>query len=118
MYTLIEYTDIREQLIEFNLDESTINNIKKLTADLGIDITQKPKLQVKKERTYKWTKQEPFKATTIIKKEGIEELLDEFRGILNKLSSTNYDNLKESILNCIDNILKLEEYEETIKYDN
>jgi hypothetical protein len=117
MYTLIEYTDIREQLIDFNLDESTINNIKKLTADLGIDITQKPKLQVKKEKTYKWTKQEPFKATTIIKKEGIEELLDEFRGILNKLSSTNYDNLKESILDCIDNILKLEEYEETIKYD-
>ena len=28
MYTLIEYTDIREQLTDFNLDESTINNIK------------------------------------------------------------------------------------------
>lgn len=117
MYTLTEYTDIREQLNDFNLDESTLNNIKKLTADLGIDITVKPKLQVKKEKTYKWVKQEAFKATTLIKKEGIEELLDEFRGILNKLSSTNYDNLIEPILNCIDSILKLEEYEESIKYD-
>ena len=117
MYTLIEYTDIREQLIEFNLDESTLNNIKKLTAELGIDTTLKPKPLVKKEKPYKWTKQEQFKATELIKKEGIEELLDEFRGILNKLSSTNYDNLKESILNCIDSILKLEEYEESIKYD-
>lgn len=117
MYTLTEYTDIREELIEFKLDESTLNNIKKLTAELGIDTTIKPKPQVRKEKTYKWTKQEPFKATELIKKEGIEELLDEFRGILNKLSSTNYDNLKESILNCIDSILKLEEYEESIKYD-
>ena len=117
MYTLTEYTDIREQISDFNLDESIINNIKKLTADLGIDITIKPKLHLRKEKTYKWIKQEAFKATELIKKEGIEELLDEFRGILNKLSSTNYDNLKESILNCIDSILNLEEYEEAVKYD-
>ena len=117
MYTLAEYDVIRGQIVDFTLDESILNSIKSLTTDLGIDTTIKPKPQVRKEKSYKWVKQEPFKVTTLTKKEGIYELLDEFRGILNKLSLTNYDTLKENIYTCIDSILEIEDYEELVKYD-
>ena len=47
------------------------------------------------------TPAEPFKATTIVKKEGVEKTMTEIKGSLNKISNKNYENQRAVILERI-----------------
>jgi hypothetical protein len=47
------------------------------------------------------TPAEPFKPTQIVKKEGVEKIMTEIKGSLNKISNKNYENQKAAILERI-----------------
>ena len=104
-YSLIDISTIKENLKEYYLDTTIIDSINELTSSLNLQIT-KPKPYKKEKQIYddegKWTKREIFKTTKLEKKEGIDEKLDIFRGILNKMVSSNYDEIKDQLMEIFD----------------
>ncbi len=107
-YSLIDISTIKENLKEYYLDTTIIDSINELTSSLNLQIT-KPKPYKKEKQIYddegKWTKREIFKTTKLEKKEGIDEKLDIFRGILNKMVSSNYDEIKDQLMEILSVIL-------------
>ncbi len=71
---------------------------------------------IKKSRaTLDWEGAGSFKPTQIKSKEGIEKNIDEFRILLNKISSKNYETQKESIISKMEAILSLDSTEDPQK---
>lgn len=99
--------------------DADINNIiSKLVELLNVNIQIKPKTMKRdKNRNAndsQWLKKEPFKATVIEKSAGIEELLDNLRGVLNKLTTNNLAQHQENIVKIINEIISddIEEQDE------
>ena len=97
--------------------DADINNIiSKLVELLNVNIQIKPKTMKRdKNRNAndsQWLKKEPFKATVIEKSAGIEELLDNLRGVLNKLTTNNLAQHQENIVKIINEIIS-DDIEET-----
>jgi hypothetical protein len=107
-YSLIDISTIKENLKEYCLDTTIIDSINELTSSLNLQIT-KPKPYKKEKQIFddhgKWAKREIFKTTKLEKKEGIDEKLDIFRGILNKMVSNNYEEIKDQLMEILSVIL-------------
>lgn len=58
-----------------------------------------------------WEKQAEFIATKILKKEGIEKLINEIRVSLNKISTKNYETHRDTIFKNINDIIDHEQIE-------
>jgi hypothetical protein len=110
VYNLQDIQEITQTPNDFKLSEDTSKNINSLIALLGIDVNAYKQRINKKDRIVKdnqgkWPKKEVFKTTVIEKKEGLDEKLDQLRGLMNKLSASNYETKKEDILECVQAIL-------------
>jgi hypothetical protein len=117
VYSLNEIQDIKENINEFYLENEVNETLKNLYNLLGLsNVTLKQKT-VKKERfstneNNNWKKQEPFKTTVFEKKEGIDFLLNNLRGVLNKISKKNYLEQEEQIQKIINEIIEFNETDE------
>lgn len=120
--------DIRDNMDNFVLEKDTQTIIDALTILLGLNIQNKTK-GIKKDRGRStcdkpWSRKEEFKATIMKKDEGSDEILNAFRGILNKITSNNYDAQIEKIYECINELMELQDdkhddikkYEKIIEY--
>lgn len=110
VYNLQTIQDITQNRSEFKLPEDTIKTINGLIDLLNIDVNVYKQRLSKKEKILKdshekWPKKEVFKTTTLEKKEGLDEKLDVLRGLMNKLTSSNYDAKLPNVLECVETIL-------------
>jgi hypothetical protein len=123
-YTLQDYSDIIFAGYDYKLPENVNVAIKKLVAEFGVtekrssdntdnkfkkpgyfNNSRRPKKSENNDEV--WEKQKVFKATVIDKKEGIEKSINDIRISLNKISSKNYETHRDTIIEYISNILKV-----------
>ena len=120
-YSLVEIYDIKNNMESYEPASETNNIISELVKLLNVNIQTKPK-SIKRDKNRnliesQWVKKEPFKATVIEKSAGIEELLDNLRGILNKLTTSNMEQHQEHIVKIINDIVNADiEETDTDKY--
>ena len=116
-YSLLDIYSIKDTIDEsYKLDDLEQSSIDNLVQLLNLsNYKQKP---VKKEKIVtdegKWIKKEPFKITQMEKKEGIDEMLDNYRGFLNKMVTNNFEEQQEKIDDCITTIMQ---FDDNNKYD-
>jgi len=114
-YSVIDINSIKEKINEYCLDNKIVDSVNDLVGLLNLNTNRQKTPRRDKQLTDdngKWAKKEIFKTTKIEKKEGIEEKLDNYRGILNKIVSNNYDEKKEKIMESISSIVDEVECEE------
>jgi len=138
-YTLQDYSDVLFTGYKYDLPENTQNIIKNLTKELGVviaaaiaasNVTNPPdddfkrqgfhhnkrgksdsRFKQRNERSDEsWKGAPAFKATKIEKKEGADLLMNEIRVCLNKISNKNYEQQRDAIFKCIQEVL--EEHDE------
>ena len=144
-YTLQDYSDVLFTGYKYELPENTQNIIKNLTKELGVviaaaaiaaaTVTQKPddyfkqsnphynkrnksdyRFKQRNERSDESWKGAPvFKATKIEKKEGADLLMNEIRVCLNKISNKNYEQQRDAIFKCIQEVLEEQDGEVQLK---
>jgi len=117
-YNLLEIYSIKENLKEYDLDDSVTEKISELFNLLNISNTRSKNMRKDKNNCIengKWMKKELFKPTQIEKKEGIEEELDNLRALLNKLVENNYEEQKDKIIDCVKSIFDIDDDEKYIK---
>lgn len=105
-YDLNNINQIRENLVDFELEEDVSQRIKGLVDLFGTEVANVKVKNYKKERSAndgRWARKEPFKVTVFEKK---EENLDMLRGLLNRLSTKNFDVQKDQIKIYIEEIMK------------
>jgi hypothetical protein len=122
-YKMEDYTRIVFSGITFALPDTILKTIKQLGLDLGISTIPVEPVQQRADDRHKrnsgkrgrlgnnrrdeqnnWDKQTPFKTTEIEKKEGLDKVYTDIKGCLNKLSEKNYNTIKESLFEHIDNV--------------
>ena len=119
-YSLNQIQNIKENIEEFNLDEEVNLTLQNLCKLLGLNNQNLKVKPIKKEKMFlndqsMWKKNEPFKTTVFEKKEGTECLLNNLRGVLNKISNKNYLEQEEKVQEIINNIIEFKDDEkETI----
>ena len=119
-YSLNQIQNIKENIEEFNLDEEVNLTLQNLCKLLGLNNQNLKIKPIKKEKMFlndqnMWKKNEPFKTTVFEKKEGTECLLNNLRGVLNKISNKNYLEQEEKVQDIINNIIEFKDDEkETI----
>jgi len=85
------------------------NNTTKQGGAIGfknIKTLQNGRKDFKPDGNSQWEKIEKLKATIIVKKEGIEKIINDIRASINKLSATNYDKQFALIMDYIENTQK------------
>ena len=122
-YNLDSINEIRDDMDTFTLEKETQTVIDALIILLGLNVQTKTK-GVKKERgritTDKtWTRKEEFKVTIMKKTEGIDEILNNLRGILNKITVNNYDVQREHVFETINQLIEYqdEQNDDVLKYE-
>jgi hypothetical protein len=115
-YSLNEIQEIKENINSFCLDNEVNDTLHNLCNLLGLNNVTVKQKQMKKERILTnenniWKKQEPFKTTVFEKKEGVDSLLNNLRGVLNKISKKNYLEQEEQIQKIINEIIEFKENE-------
>lgn len=110
-----DYTQITFNGLSYQLPDTVLSTINLLGKKLGISTVnvssdqrgsrQSRSTNARKDRA-SWDKQTPFKTTTIVKKEGIDKIYTDIKGCLNKLSVKNYDTIKETMFEHIENAFK------------
>jgi len=105
-YNLDSIYEIQSNMKDFELPNNVENTINLLIGKLGINVSRTR--IIKKERTKaadnQWVRKEPFKVSVFEKSEGINEYIDEMRGIMNKITKNNYDTQYDKLIECIDKI--------------
>jgi hypothetical protein len=112
-YSLKHFPNQNQFDINNYLNDETINMINKLAALVGAPTYRKTPV-FNKQRGQRpsrtrhvisgedWAEIRNFKVTQLEKKEeGVDKDIDELRGILNKLTSKNYDTMKENIIQTL-----------------
>ena len=113
-YKLLDIYSIKDTLNDYQLDANISSKITELFTLLNINNQRNKNTRKEKymqEDNAKWVKKELFKPTVMEKKEGMEEELDNLRSLLNKLVDNNYDDQIIKIMDCIDNIIKIDDPE-------
>ncbi len=112
--------------INYELSDATIEIINKLAAKVGAPSYRKTPQFHKKERPRRrqgrsvitaadWEEMRNFKTTQLAKNvDGIDKDIDELRGLLNKLTQSNYSEILEQISKLLENILKNKATEEEL----
>jgi hypothetical protein len=129
--TLQDYSDILFTGYTYQLPENVSNIIKNLTKELGVVIaaaaaavSHKPEEEFKRSTMHygnkrgrselrnkmvtndaTWKTAPPFKTTKIEKKEGTQQVMNEIRVCLNKISNKNYEQQRDAIFKCIDQVI-------------
>lgn len=117
-YNLLDIYSIKETLNDYQLDANISSKITELFTLLNISNQRNKNIKKEKytqDENTKWVKKELFKPTVMEKKEGMEEELDNLRSLLNKLVDNNYDDQIIKIMDCIDNIIKMDDPEKCEK---
>ena len=114
IYDLNYYNETILQENTYCLPELVLQTIAKLTSELGVSTVattvvsnNRPTNKRVRNRT-DWKRTEPFKTTTLIQYEGLDKKISEIRTYLNKLSAKNYDTMRDSIFEQIDEICQNE----------
>lgn len=130
-YNTEQYTDIAFNN-DYTLPSHVLSAITNLAEALNINISIPPITVVKsptnatrpvrrpknsRDVNSEWKKDEPFKSTEAIQYVGFDKKLSEIRNGLNKLSTKNYDTIRESIYEHINTII-IGENEEILSDDN
>ena len=122
-YNLDKINEIRDNMDIFTLEKETQTVIDALIILLGLNVQTKAKT-IKKERSRNtsdkiWTRKEEFKVTVMKKTEGVDELLNILRGILNKITVNNYELQSENVYENINQLIEYqdEQFDDTIKYE-
>ena len=101
----------------YTLEAGVTDVIRKLGEEFGVSIGDIRPRQLRSPASSQdiWKKHasEPFKVTQFDKKEGLTKSISEFRLNMNTPSNKNYDSLYEKMIILIDDILSVEETEET-----
>ena len=123
-YKMEDYTSIVFSGLTYALPDTVLKTIKQLGVDLGVSTMPVEQVQSitddrhkrtsgkrgrlggnRRDEQNNWDKQKPFKTTEIEKKEGLDKIFTDIKGCLNKLSSKNYNTIKESLFEHIDNVI-------------
>jgi len=131
LYNIDEYNQIAFNGMTYVLPDAVTDTITLLGTKLGIVTTNDTfadqnkngkhtrAYNSRRERTNNtWDKSKPskpFKTTTMVKKEGIDKLYTDIKGCLNKLSVKNYDTIKTSLFEYIEEIFNFPEGDEDSK---
>jgi hypothetical protein len=108
-YTLFDIYGIAKQGFAMELDDITIKTINSLSQRVGAPTYQRTPIFKKRERRQKpeisnddWEDMRNFKTTELKRnEEGIELEIDRIRNHLNQITETNYDLMKEYILDIL-----------------
>ena len=123
-YDLEEYANIQETLT-YELSEETLTILENLSIEIDEYIKTLPVTtndnyddKRKNRRNYKnhskgqslnddtWSKKEPFKATTIVRREDKEKYLEDFGSILNKITNKTYESQNNKVFELLDNVFQ------------
>ena len=116
-YFIRDFPEINQLNVGDHIDKETIDKINKIATLVGAPTYQKtPVFKQKQRRLHRpkknvisaddWEEIRNFKATQLEKKEeGVEKDIDEIRGLLNKLTEANYEDMSKNILCCLSNII-------------
>ena len=117
-YDLRHFPDQKNININELISSNVIDIINRLASLVGAPTYQKTPIFTKRERPRRpprqrqvisgadWEEIRNFKATELVKKEeGVEKDIDELRGLLNKLTQNNYDDMQKNILSSLTNII-------------
>ena len=129
-YTIADFDRISSTGFSYTLDDSVIKTIQNIAEQVGApEYIRTPKFpkrggnqHARGKRRHKaqeiteddWQAIRDFKATEIIKKEGIDASIDNIRKLLNKISNQSYDILQQQIIKEISTITENKDPEEDI----
>lgn len=113
LYSLDFFNEQLFKTTSYELPNGVISGIHDLHMFMGVtkDFDQNTYKNIRrnKNETDNWKKKEIFKATTIVKKEGIDLLFGELKVNLNKITTINYNTQEEKIIELIDAIVALDD---------
>ena len=119
-YDLRHFPEANQLDISSILSQSVIDSINRLASRVGAPTYQKTPVFMKRDnrqtrRTPRqrqvisgadWAEIRNFKTTELTKREeGVEKDIDELRGLLNKLTSKNYEDMQKNIMTSLTNII-------------
>tara|TARA_Y100001935_G_scaffold220071_1_gene193621 strand:+ start:3838 stop:4803 length:966 start_codon:yes stop_codon:yes gene_type:complete len=118
-YDLRHFPQANNLNINAILSQSVIDNINRLASRVGAPTYQKTPVFMKRDKQHRrpprqrqvisgadWEEIRNFKTTELEKKEeGVEKDIDELRGLLNKLTSTNFEDMQKNIMTSLTNIM-------------
>ena len=118
-YDLRHFPEANQINISSVLNQNVIDIINRLASRVGAPTYQKTPVFMKRDRPARrpsrqrqvisgadWEEIRNFKTTELNKKEeGVEKDIDELRGLLNKLTSKNYDDMQKNIMTSLTNVI-------------
>ena len=116
-YFIRDFPEVNQLNVCEHINKEIIDNINKIATLVGAPTYKKtPVFKQKQRRPHRpkknvisaddWEEIRNFKTTQLDKKEeGVEKDIDEIRGLLNKLTETNYEDMSKNILRCLSNII-------------
>ncbi len=119
-YDLRHFPEANQLNINSHLSETVIDIINRLASRVGAPTYQKTPVFMKRDGRptrrpprqrqvisgADWEEIRNFKTTELEKKEeGVEKDIDELRGLLNKLTSKNFEDMQKNIMTCLTNIM-------------
>jgi len=121
-YTLSDIEDIKHNGINYNLDESIISIIQKISQQVGSpEYVKTPKFLKKENKSHHkklpdreyedWETIRHFVPTQRVVHEGIERSIDVIRKTLNKITSNTYETMYPIIIEEIDKVLLSQQHD-------
>ena len=119
-YDLRHFPEANQLDISSILSQSVIDSINRLASRVGAPTYQKTPVFMKRDNRQTrrpprqrqvisgadWAEIRNFKTTELTKREeGVEKDIDELRGLLNKLTSKNYEDMQKNIMTSLTNII-------------
>jgi hypothetical protein len=112
-YSLSDFEKIRENGFDLTINNKTMEMISFLSLNVGCSNYSKSPIFKKNLLAsrggginQKWAKPEPFKATKIEQKEGIQVNIDLIRSSMNKITDKNYIDLRNKIVEILEDLIK------------
>jgi hypothetical protein len=106
MYDIDVFNSVISTNSTFTLPEKVISNINILHNLIGVPnknetVVRKPY----RDTADNWKKKEAFKATVVTKLEGVEQIIGDIKKLMNKLTTKNYNDIFNKIVELTDQLL-------------
>ena len=122
LYSLEFFNEQIFKSTSYVLPNNVINCVHDLHMFMGVtkDFDQNANKNIRRNKNEAdiWKKKEIFKATTVVKKEGVEQLLGVLKVNLNKITQINYNAQEDKIIELIDAIIALEQDTDIVNSDS
>lgn len=111
-YSLTDFERIKENGFDLIINNKTMEMISFLSLNVGCNNYSKSPIFKKNinasriDINQKWSKPEPFKATKIEQKQGIQIKVDLIRSNMNKITDKNYIDLRNKIVEILEDLIK------------